>query len=290
MTTLPPATTLAHARNWATTRFASAGLSAAGRDASLLLSHATGHDIAILIGRDDSVMPQDAMDRFAAMVERRLQREPVSRILGARAFWDIELTVSPDVLDPRPDTETLIDAARHLYKSNPRAPARILDLGCGSGALICALLRVFPDSKGVGVDISGGACEMTRRNAVAAGVADRLEVRCGDWANGLRGSFDLIVSNPPYIRSGDIMGLDPEVRCWDPLVALDGGEDGLDAYRKLASATPTLLAHDGWTILEIGVGQADAVSGLMSAAGYDGSHQFSDLSRTVRALAMQLRP
>lgn len=196
---------------------------------------------------------------------RRLAREPVHRILGRRAFWTLDLAISPAVLDPRPDSETLVEAALALA---PRPCARVLDLGTGSGALLCALLTEWPEASGLGVDRSVEACRVARRNVEACGCGARALVVAGDWGAALAGPFDVVVSNPPYIRSDDIAGLDPEVRDHDPALALDGGADGLAAYRAIAPLAARLLAPGGLLAVEVGWTQGEDVAGLLAQAGF----------------------
>ena len=159
-------------------------------------------------------------------------------------------------MDPRPETETIVEASLRLLRDRREEPLRILDLGVGSGALLCALLSEFAHARGVGVDVSAGAAKVARGNIEACGLADRAEIRLGDWTRGLEGPFDLIVSNPPYIPSADLPGLPREVREFDPQLALDGGIDGLDAYRRILPESPSLLSAGGWLMVEIGAGQA----------------------------------
>lgn len=247
-----------------------AGIETARLDARLLVCAAAGASHADLIAdaaRPVTPVAADAARRHAA---RRCAGEPVSRILGEREFWSLTFALSGATLDPRPDSETLVQAALDTVDAcgwRGRA-LRILDLGTGSGCLLAALLHELPDAHGVGVDISAEACRMARVNARSAGVASRAAFVCASWVEALQGQFDLIVSNPPYIRSADIASLDREVREHDPLAALDGGDDGLDAYRQLATTVRRVCGSDGWLVVECGAGQADAVSALLTEAGW----------------------
>ena len=280
---LGPQTSRRDAMRLLASGFASAGIEDPVIDARLLLCAAADIDHAGLI-RDPDMPLEDAADRTLAFAHRRLAREPVSRILGERGFWSFDLLVTPAVLDPRPDTETIIDAALGLLAERQREPLTILDLGTGSGAILCALLDVFPDARGVGIDISRDACAVARENLRRCELADRAEVRQGGWIAAAPGVYDLVVSNPPYIPSADIEALSPEVRLFDPRLALDGGADGLDAYRDICALLPSLLRPGGPVIFEVGVGQAEDVRALLLAAGCGGTSARADLSGIGRAI------
>lgn len=228
-------------------------------DAELLLAHALG------IGRNDLLMRQRDLavpPGFAALIERRLTGEPIAYITGFRDFWTISLAVTPDVLIPRPDTETLIEAAIEHFGAS--APERILDLGTGSGALLLAALSQWPQARGVGVDISPAALAVARNNAERLGLADRADFRSGDWAEGIDGPFDLILINPPYIARdvallGDVLH--------EPDGALFAGAEGLDDYRRIAPMLPRLLGQGGMAAIEIGYDQRVSVSTLLMDQG-----------------------
>jgi release factor glutamine methyltransferase len=217
-----------------------------------------------------------------ALTRRREAREPVAHIIGRRHFWTIELAVTPDVLIPRPETELLVESAMHVLA--PGQAARVLDLGVGSGAILFAILKERPRANGVGVDVSGDALAIARRNAEALGLSDRVDLRAGDWAADLEGAFDLVVSNPPYIPSQDIDGLQPEVARFEPRLALDGGADGLDAYRAIITALPRLLKPGGAFALEVGIGQAESVRALAEAAGLSTGSPKRDLGGIPRVV------
>ncbi len=202
-----------------------------------------------------------------ATAARRLAREPVSRILGAREFWGLPLAIDATVLDPRADTEALVAAVLGVLDGRRGAPLAVLDLGTGSGAILCALLHELPAATGLGIDRSVGACRVARRNLERLGFAGRAAIVCGCWGDALVRPFDVVVANPPYIRSGDVAGLEPDVRDHDPLAALDGGADGFDAYRALTPRLPALLAPGGLAALECGWDQGVRVAGTMRAAG-----------------------
>lgn len=221
---------------------------------------------------------------------RRAAHEPVSRILGERGFWTLDLTVAPDVLDPRPDTETLVETALSLVEGKRDAPLSILDLGSGSGAIVCALLSELPSAFALAVDLSAQACAATAANLSRCGLADRASVMRGRWAEAIAGRFDLVVSNPPYVRSGEIAGLDPEVRLHDPALALDGGADGLDCYREIVRDLPRLLAEDGFILFEVGYDQAASVAALLGAQGLQIARVVRDAGDRERVVAARLPP
>lgn len=266
--------------------FQAAGVPDCAHDARLLLCAAAAIDHAALIRDPDAPLDEEARAALAGFAARRLGREPVTRILGERGFWSLDLDVAPGVLDPRPDSETLIDAALKAFGERQDDELRIADLGCGSGALLCALLDTFPRARGLGVDLSRAARDLTARNLARCGLLARGQVLQSDWAALGEGEFDLIVSNPPYIPTGDIAGLDPEVRDHDPASALDGGPDGLDAYRALAALLPRLLASDGVAIIELGAGQTRVVAEIFTATmRVDGAQR--DLAGIERALILR---
>ena len=226
------------------------------------------------------------MEEFAA---RRAAGEPLSRVVGKREFWGLELAISPQVLDPRPETETIVETSLKMLGDRREEPLRILDLGLGSGALLCALLSEFAHARGVGVDISPAAANMARSNIEACGLAARAEIRIGDWAKELEGRFDLIVSNPPYVRSADLAGLPREVRNFDPRLALDGGIDGLDAYRRILPESRGLLCGGGWLVVEIGASQAAGVLAMAEKCGFVDARTVRDLAGLDRVVAARSR-
>ena len=267
--------------------FTRAGIDEATIDARLLLCAAAGFDHSALIRDPDLPIEEEAAERALAMARRRLAREPVSRILGERSFWSFDLLVTPAVLDPRPDTETLVDGALEVLAERQGEALSILDLGTGSGALLCALLDVFPQAQGLGVDISKQACAVARENLSRCDLAPRGQVRQGSWEAGLPGLYDLVVSNPPYIESAALAGLDPEVRLYDPPLALDGGPDGLTAYRDICALLPALVAPGGFAIFEVGQGQAQAVAALLASQGFADVRAKRDLAGVKRAVMGQ---
>jgi release factor glutamine methyltransferase len=265
----------------ATKRLRAAGVDAPRRDARLLLADALGVDHPALL---DPAAPlsETAHARFDGTVSRRAAREPVARIRGTREFWGLEFLLSPDTLDPRPDTETVIEAALAAFPN--AAPRRILDLGTGSGCILCALIHEWPAATGVGIDISDAAAATARANAARLDLAHRAQFVVGDWSAALGNRYDLVVSNPPYIRSNDIAALEPEVAAFDPHCALDGGVDGLDAYRAIALLLPRVLTAGGIAVLELGLSQAEEVGRLIAAARLDLVEVRPDLSGIPRAL------
>jgi release factor glutamine methyltransferase len=253
----------------------------ASLDARLLLQAVLGFDHAGLILAGERMLSAEDMARYDALLLRRAADEPVSKILGVREFYGRPFRVTAYVLDPRADTETLVELA--LEQALP-AGGHVLDLGSGSGALICTLLAEWPQATGVAVDLSPAALQVTEENARALGVDDRLTVLEGAWFAPVAGRFDLIVSNPPYIPSGDIAGLQPEVRAHDPHLALDGGPDGLTCYRAIAAGAAAHLAPAGRIIVEVGAGQAADVSSIFAGAGFHLSAERRDLGGHIRAL------
>ena len=264
----------------------SAGLDTPVLDARLIVQHALGIDWNTLFMAADQPLGENERTRLESELTRRAAHEPVSRIVGHRHFWTLNLAVTPDTLDPRPDTETLIEAALAATPDR-KTPLTILDLGTGTGALLLALLSEYPEAAGVGVDLSPGALDVARANAVSHGLGERAAFQQGSWAEGVAGPFDLIVSNPPYIEQGDLAGLPPEVREHDPLLALDGGADGLDAYRAIVPALSRLMTGDGLAILEIGAGQADAVVAIAQTNELKSTERRRDLGGIERALSFR---
>jgi release factor glutamine methyltransferase len=248
-------------------------LSAAGfeeprRHARRLVASALAISRADLFGHPDRAVDEQQIGRIRAMLGRMVKREPLSRILGKREFWGLEFALSAETLDPRPETETVVEA---VLRRNPerRAPLRFLDLGTGTGCLLLTLLAEFPAASGVGIDIAERAVRTAACNAVALGVADRALFLVGDWGAAVSAKFDAVITNPPYIASGELRLVPREVACYDPWRALDGGEDGLSAYRAIATHLPRLLASNGIFVTEVGIDQAEAVVAVMRTNGLD---------------------
>ncbi len=248
-----------------------------------MLRRASGLSAAALIAAPEVELGETA-ERIEAFARRREAGEPLSRIEGRREFFGRDFQLTPDVLDPRADTETLIEAALAALAPRAGEGLRVLDLGLGSGAILATLLCEWPSAVGLGVDLSPAAAETAQANLNALGLGARARVRVGRWGEGLAGPFDVIVSNPPYIRTCDLAGLAREVAAHDPLLALDGGEDGLDAYRALAPEIARLLAPGGRFFLEIGQGQGDDVAALLAAAGLLVDLRRRDLSSVERVI------
>ena len=283
--TVATAITVGTALAEAAAQLSSAGIPDARREARLLLAAALDWDAARVLGFPESEMTTAAGARLLTLLARRSAREPISRILGHREFWSLRFELSPDTLDPRPDSETLIEAALALLEDRDRA-YRVLDLGTGTGCLLLALLSELPRAIGTGVDLSDAALEMARRNAAALGLGTRAQFLCGNWGDPVSGAWDIILANPPYIASDDIDRLSPEVARFEPRSALDGGGDGLSAYRLLAPAIARLLAPRGLAVIEIGTGQAQEVAALMAGAGLALRAIRHDLSGVDRCLVL----
>ncbi|MCW6507913.1 peptide chain release factor N(5)-glutamine methyltransferase [Lichenifustis flavocetrariae] len=262
-----------------------AGVADAALDARIFVEEASGLDRTALIRAGGVPIGGVAAERLRLWLARRLAGEPVWRIVGQREFWGLPFAVTPAVLDPRPDTETLVSAALTALGDRRASPLFVLDLGIGSGAILASLLTECPLAEGIGVDRSRPACDVARRNLTALGLSSRSLVVNGSWADAIADSrFDLVVSNPPYIETSVIPTLDREVREHDPHFALDGGSDGLDCYRVIASALPRLLRSGGVTVLEVGAGQARSVQGLLDRAGLRHETTRSDLGGRPRAV------
>ena len=281
----PSARTLDAARRALAEKFAAAGLDSPQLDARILVGHALGLDHAALLAAAERVLSADEDSAIAVLVERRLAHEPVARIVGTKEFWSLDLRIDDATLVPRPETETVVEAAlAAIDRRGARARAlRIVDLGTGSGAILLALLSELKNAHGIGSDINPRALAVARDNAVRLGQSNVAFVAC-DLAAALRGPFDLIVANPPYIASSDIATLAPEVRLFDPRLALDGGADGLNFYRAIAAAAAELLTPDGAAVVEIGAGQAEPVATIFAAAGLVPSPPRPDLHGVPRAL------
>ncbi len=267
----------------ATARLRAAGIEAPAREARLLLGHASGLGAARIMAYPEQIIDPAATVQFDRLVDRRAAREPVARILGTREFWSLDFTVTPATLDPRPDSETLVEAALDCIPDR-KSKLDIIDFGTGTGCLLLALLSELPNASGIGVDRSEAAARVALGNAQRLGLAQRARFIVGDWAGPLAGAVDLIVANPPYIPAGDIAGLAPEVREHDPLSALAGGPDGLDPYRLLVPETARLLRPDGHAVFEVGQGQADAVAAFGIAAELVLLQRRTDLGGIQRAI------
>lgn len=277
-------TTLLEAWSSAQKRLKAAGVDSPSIDARLLLEAAANVTRMEVISDPYRPLTHEQLSLFEAYVERRTRREPVARILGRKGFWKLLLQVSPAVLTPRPETERVVDLALEA-QPEPGARFSMVDLGVGSGAILLSVLAERPGAKGLGVDVSEEALAVARDNAANLGLMDRASFLRTDWTQGLPDDgFDLVVSNPPYIPSADIDGLDPEVAAHEPRLALDGGPDGLDCYRRLAPDILRVLKPGGAFAVEIGWDQAEAVSDLFRSAGADGVRVVRDLSDRDRVV------
>jgi release factor glutamine methyltransferase len=284
--------TLAATRHALAEQFRQAGIESAEADARLLIGGALGLDRTALTVQSERTLTPHEMNAIDAMAARRLKHEPVARILGTKEFWSLPLAISADVLVPRPETETVVEAALDfVVRGGLRMePLRILDIGTGSGALLLALLSELTKARGIGTDISAAALDVARANAERLGLVARCAFLECDIAEGVTGPFDLIVSNPPYIARDDIATLDPDVRDYDPRLALDGGRDGLDAYRAIARDARRLLAPGGRLFVELGAGQAPAVGELLTEAGLSVGAARNDLAGIARCLGASFGP
>lgn len=260
-------------------------------EARLLLTRAAGLSIEQLVARGGDTAPVSVVSSLRELTARRIRREPMAYILGEREFWGLPFKVSSAVLVPRPDSETVIEAALSLMPERTR-PWRLLDLGVGSGCLLLTLLREYPNATGVGLDLSEAALDIARSNAQALGVAERVRLVHGDWRSPgwegqLAGPFDLVVSNPPYIEASAIDRLMPEVARFEPREALDGGPDGLAAYHRIAAAAANLLAPGGRLLVEAGVGQAIEIVRIFRSAGLAVGPFWKDLAGIDRVVPAQ---
>tara|TARA_R110002167_G_scaffold112578_2_gene285098 strand:+ start:179 stop:1066 length:888 start_codon:yes stop_codon:yes gene_type:complete len=279
-----PAPTVAAALSAATRRLRAAEVAEPRLDASVLLAAALEEDRARLWGRDERRLTAAQVELFQDYVEQRAARRPVAQIVGQREFWSLSFAVSAAVLDPRPDSETLIEAALASVVVRNQ-PLRVLDLGTGSGCLLLALLSELPAATGVGVDISPAALAVAAGNAARLGLRQRCDLVVGDWSSPLVGGFDIVLSNPPYLSEAELSQVAPEVRLHEPTLALDGGVDGLSAYRALLPGLPALLRPGGRVFLECGAAQADALGEMLVATGLGAVERYADLAEHTRCLA-----
>jgi release factor glutamine methyltransferase len=269
--------------------FEACGIEDPAREARVSLCAASGlSPVALIVDPRQALGP--AASRVQEVAARRAAGEPLSRILGKREFWGLALAITPQVLDPRPETETIVEAALSIFGDRRHEALRILDLGVGSGALLCALLTEFGAALGLGVDFSADAADVARTNLEACRLSPRSEIQVGDWTRALDGPFELIVSNPPYIATADLLGLPREVRDFDPWLALDGGSDGLAAYRRILPESRRLLAPGGWLLAELGANQAADVTAIANQCGFSDVTLHQDLAGLDRVLAVCFSP
>jgi release factor glutamine methyltransferase len=266
-----------------TAMFAEAGLDEPRRRGRRLIAAALGLSAGEVFARPERLVSAEEHGRVAAIARRVLAHEPLSRVLGRREFWGLDFALSPDTLDPRPDSETVVEAV--LARLTDRAQAyRFLDLGTGSGCLLLALLSEYPAASGVGIDIAFGAMRTARDNAERFGLRRRARFVVGDWGAALGGAFDVVVANPPYIATADLARLPPEVKDHDPSLALDGGADGLAAYRAISPQLPRLIVPGGLFAGEIGAGQGAAAAQIVAAVGLAIEGITPDVAGIPRAL------
>ncbi len=281
--------TVAAARRKLAERFRNAGFDSPDLDARILVGHALALDHAALAAQAERPLSKQEADAVTALAERRLNREPVARIVGVREFWGLPFKLNRETLVPRPETETVVAAALAMLGAERGRPLLIADLGTGSGALLLALLAELPAARGIGTDISLGALACARANAIALGFANRASLVACDHGTALGGGFDLVVANPPYVARPEIADLPSEVREHDPHRALDGGPDGLSAYRAIVTDARRILTPRGILVLELGAGQLDAVRRLAADAGLASTIRH-DLAGIPRALAVTVLP
>jgi release factor glutamine methyltransferase len=286
----PETLSIASARRSLAAKFARAGFASADIDARLLVGHGLALDHASLIAQGERALAREEVTRINALARRRLAGEPVARIVGHKEFWGLSLRLNPDTFVPRPDTETVVSATLAALSAGPlRTRAlRIADIGTGSGAILLAIVSELRERAGaIGTDISLAALDCARMNAAAHKI--RASFIACNYAAAIKGPIDVAVSNPPYIPRQEIAGLEPEVRAFDPRVALDGGRDGLDGYRAIAQDARRILAPDGIVVVELGFGQAAAVSSIFTAAGLVCRPPQHDLCGVPRALVADRR-
>jgi release factor glutamine methyltransferase len=285
-----PTQTIAQARRALAEALRVNGIASPDLDARVLIGHALGLDHAGLASHAARVLSEAEQDHIVTLARRRLAHEPVARIVGRKEFWGLDLKVTPAVLVPRPETETVVEAALAAIADRTQ-PIRLLDLGTGSGALLLALLSELPAATGVGTDRDPVALGVARTNAIALELGIRTHVVACDFGAALGGSFDLVVSNPPYVATAEIARLDADVRDHDPHLALDGGADGLDCYRAIARDAARLLAPGGRLVVEIGQGQGAPVTALFAGCGLRVEVPVrSDLSGIPRAVSASRNP
>jgi release factor glutamine methyltransferase len=265
-------------------RLRRAGIDNPSLDARLLAGHALGLDRAGLLSQSRRLLNDHEIGAIGDLLARREKRESVARIIGHREFWGLDFALNEATLEPRPDSEILIEAALNTH----RKARRVLDLGTGTGCLLLALLHEMPNATGLGVDLAPRAAEQATQNAKALHLAGRAVFRQGDWLEGLTEKFDIIISNPPYIAVSEIPRLMPEVREFDPIEALNGGVDGLDPYHLLIPQLPRFLNADGLAVFEVGEMQAETVAALFRANGFTKIDIYKDLGGIERAVAASL--
>lgn len=275
--------TIATALARATRRLADAGVASAALDARVILGHVLGAGPEMLVGGERGLEATDVA-RYEALIARRARREPTAYVVGEREFWSLAFTVTAATLTPRPETETLVGAV--LDRVDRGRPLSLLDLGTGTGCLLLALLSELPAAHGIGVELSEAAVRVAQGNAARLGLGARAGFVVGDWSQAIGGVFDVVVANPPYVATGELDGLAPEVRA-EPILALDGGTDGLDAVRAIVPALPELVAEGGLAALEVGAGQASAVKAMLASLGEGAVETVDDLAGIARCVLLK---
>jgi len=267
-------------------RLLSSGVENPELDVSLLAQYVLGWTQTKLFMNSDYMLSDAEVSSLNIAIARRMAREPVSRIIGHRGFWKSEFKISPQTLDPRPDSETLIEAAVKLVQPQPK---RVIDLGTGSGCLLLSLLQEWPEAEGTGLDLSAAAVATAAENAAALNLDARATFIATDWEKfEVEEGFDVVISNPPYITAEELTALQPEVIQYDPMLALAGGDDGLDAYRSIVPLLPDLLPKGGWVLFEIGHTQANSVKTMLAEAGGTMIQVFTDLGGSDRIVAAKM--
>lgn len=252
-------------------------------DSRILLEYSTGKSRETIAGHPEIELTIEETQLFFTLIKRRAAYEPIAHLIGKREFWGREFKVTHNTLDPRPDSETLIEQALKLFPDK-NAPLRILDLGTGTGCLLLTLLKEYPFAKGIGVDIHFPALKVAQENTLNLGLEKRVQFILQCWAAGIKGCFDLIISNPPYITSADLALLQPEVSLYEPHIALEGGIDGLDCYRMIAPSLSPLLSDEGYAILEFGCGQETDISTILMTHQMQPILYSSDLGGIIRCV------
>lgn len=265
--------------------FKETGIPSFSLDAELLLAHTLDKSREFVLGRPEYELSEDAVARYEGFIKRRQNREPVAKIIGKKEFWSREFSVNSSTLDPRPDSETIIEAVLELYPDR-NSEFKVIDFGTGSGCLLLTILAEYPNSLGVGVDVERDTLDMAISNAAKLGLAKRSEFILNNWAEGMEGQFELIISNPPYIKNSDIKELEPEVSAHEPYKALAGGEDGLDCYRLLAPQMKNLLKQNGHLIFEFGMGQENCVREICELSGFSFVSFKNDLAGIPRCIVV----
>lgn len=255
-------------------------------DADLIMAYVLNTSREEVFCRPERVLSPSQEAEFKRLTAERSARKPMAHILGVREFWGRSFKVTPDTLDPRPDSESLIEQVLQIYKNLPK-PKRIIDFGTGTGCLLLTLLSEFNESQGVGVDISEAAIAVAKENAEKLGLANRTSFVVSNWGKKIKGEYDLIISNPPYIKNSDIDGLEPEVSTYEPKQALDGGESGLACYIDLAADMFSILAENGFAVLEHGIGQETDVRRILENNGFKFVANKPDLSGINRCVTVR---